>query len=102
MFTVEAGTISQQIIPQSRSDKSALACGAGQHEETPKDLLVYQYGANPSCIGDTSCKGTDPTVPKYLSLTQKRLSVPQGFCLITLMKTYVLSLFRHFDFAILL
>jgi len=88
-------TVSQQTtISHTRSDESALVHGAGQHEETPKVSRVYQQRANPSC------KGTDPTLPRYLSLMQKRLSMPQGLCLMTLVKTYVLSLFRHFDFAI--
>lgn len=72
-------TDSQQTIPEIRCDKSTLVQGAGRHEETPKVSRVYQYRANPSHTDDASLKGTNPTVPEYLTLMHKRFSVHTDF-----------------------
>lgn len=67
-----------QTLLEIKVGTSVLAHGAGWCEETQKVSGVPQCRANPSHTGDTSCKGSGPTVPEYLSLMQKRLSVPQG------------------------
>lgn len=95
---LKLATVSQQkTIPQIRSDKSALSMERDSRKKPQRSPL--SNSAEPSPPTQVMPPAKVPKGTEHLSDAEEALGATR-LCLITLVKTYMLSLLRHFDFAI--